>query len=82
MVAALISALAVLIGALVTAFVGPAWKSRLDSEARGAGRLWTGTAGLSSQSAFDLQSRLYNIARLGFLTEAWGGDDESRRAYA
>jgi hypothetical protein len=80
-VAALISALAVLIGALVTAFVGPAWKSRLDRR-RAVREVVDRYSRPLLAVAFDLQSRLYNIARLGFLTEAWGGDDESRRAYA
>ena len=34
------------------------------------------------QVAFELQSRFYNISRLGFLSDAWRGSDKRRRHYA
>ena len=80
-VAALISALAVLVAALVTALVGPAWKSRHDRK-RATQDVVDRYSRPLLQVAFELQSRLYNVARFGFFTNAWSGTDEYRRRYA
>ena len=79
--AALISAIAVLAGAVVTAFVGPAWKLRADRR-RETRDIVDRYSRPLLQAAFELQSRLYNIARLDFFIDAWRGSDEARRWYA
>ncbi len=80
-IAALITALAVLGAALVAAFVGPAWKLRQDRK-REIQDVFARYSLPLLQVAFELQSRLYNIARLAFLADAWRGDDDYRREYA
>jgi len=75
-----IPAVAVLVGALVTALVGPAWKSRHDRR-RAAEEIVSRYSRPLLQAAFELQSRLYNIVRLAFLT-SWVGGKREHRVYA
>lgn len=79
--AAAVSAVAVLAAALLTAFAGPAWKSRHDRR-RDTQAVVARYSRPLIQAAFELQSRLYNIGRLGLFTRAWLGDDPDRRVYA
>jgi hypothetical protein len=80
-VAAVVSAIAVLAAALLTAFAAPTWKSRHDRRRETQETVARYSRPLV-QAAFELQSRLYNIVRLGLFTPGWLGDDPDRRGYA
>jgi hypothetical protein len=77
---AAVSAIAVLAAALVTAFVGPAWKIRHDRR-RQAEEIVGRYSRPLMQAAYELQSRIYNIARLRFFARG-SLLDAYRRSYA
>jgi hypothetical protein len=81
LVAAALGAIAVLAAALVTAFVGPAWKVHHDRR-RDTEEVVARYSRPLLQVAFELQSRLYNIARLGFFDPKSLQGDPDRRSYA
>jgi hypothetical protein len=75
-----VGAIAVLTAALVTAFVGPAWKLRHDRR-RDAAEVVARYSRPLMQAAYELQSRIYNIDRLRFFTPN-SLSDAYRRSYA
>jgi hypothetical protein len=79
-VTAAVGAIAVLTAALVTAFVGPAWKLRHDRR-RDAAEVVARYSRPLMQAAYELQSRIYNIDRLRFFTPN-SLSDAYRRSYA
>jgi hypothetical protein len=79
-VTAAISAIALLAAALVTAFVGPAWKMRRDRRLE-AEAVVAQYSRPPMQAAYELQSRIYNIARLNFFSPR-SLSDPYRRSYA
>jgi hypothetical protein len=79
-VTAAVGAIAVLAAALVTAFVGPAWKLRHDRR-RDAAEVVARYSRPLMQAAYELQSRIYNIDRLRFFTPN-SLSDAYRRSYA
>ena len=75
LVTALVGASAGVLTTLLTVLYGPIWKNRLDHRRQRRDRsdlLVTQYAEPLGRAAFDLQSRLHNILRRGFLTAYFG----------